>query len=340
MTAFGSQLNEQQIWDTVAYVRTLAVAAPAATTPAGASQAAANAAATGLTMTRVRLSIWPEYDEPRVLVILRGEMAPRQAFPGTITLPLPKGAEIIGAGIISDQDQLLVHPHHVVPGDTLDSLQLNLPTPRFFVEFYYQPFATSTAEKRFTYSSPATYPIELLEVEIQQPLQAVHFTVEPPAMERRTDPQKFTYHQYVYRDVSQGQSHTFQIDYTKTSATPSVPKQASPPPRADTAASRSRTILLSLGILAWAGLMFAGWAWWLGRRRAPLATASDAPLSVRSLQDTLAFLLQEEATPTTQATSAPATQSPPGTVQFCAQCGRKLLPEDRFCAACGKPITR
>ena len=69
-------------------------------------------------MARLRLSIWPEYDDPRVLIMLRGEMTPRQAFPASITLPLPKGAEIIGAGMISEQDELLLHPHQVLPGDS------------------------------------------------------------------------------------------------------------------------------------------------------------------------------------------------------------------------------
>src|SRR5690349_4887499 len=129
MTAFGNQLSQQQLWDTVAYVRTLAAGSEtAAQVPSGTSSKA-SAPVTDLVMARLRLSIWPEYDDPRVLIMLRGEMTPRQAFPASITLPIPKGAEIIGAGMISEQNELLLHPYQVLSGDTQDSLQLNLPVP-------------------------------------------------------------------------------------------------------------------------------------------------------------------------------------------------------------------
>src|SRR5262249_27580939 len=116
MTAFGNQLTAQQIWDTVAYVRTLAAnrSASAASPPAAPAQTPPVA---NLTMLRLRLSIWPEYDDPRVLIMLRGEMAPQEAFPASITLPLPKEAEIVGAGMISERNELLVHPYQVLPGD-------------------------------------------------------------------------------------------------------------------------------------------------------------------------------------------------------------------------------
>src|SRR5919198_2536210 len=184
MTAFGSQLSEQQIWDTVAYVRTLAAGSETAAQVPSSTPSQASAPAADLIMARLRLSIWPEYDDPRVLIMWRGEMTPRQAFPASITLPIPKGAEIIGAGMVSEQNELLLHPHQVLPGATQDTLQLNLPVPRFFVEFYYNPFTTSGPEKRFTYSAPTTYPIEFFEVDIQQPLKATAFTLDPAPTER------------------------------------------------------------------------------------------------------------------------------------------------------------
>ena len=205
----------RRLWDTVAYIRTLTAGAETAAQAPSSTSSKASASTADLVMARLRLSIWPEYDDPRVLIMLRGEMTPRQAFPASITLPIPKGAEIIGAGMISEQNELLLHPHQVLPGDTQDTLQLNLPVPRFFVEFYYNPFTTSGPEKRFVYSAPTTYPIDLFEVDIQQPLKATAFTVDPPSMERTTDKEGFTYHQFTYRDVGKGQSQTFTIAYTK-----------------------------------------------------------------------------------------------------------------------------
>src|SRR5215813_3225845 len=260
MTAFGSQLSEQQIWDTVAYIRTLAAGSETATQVPSSTSSKASTPAADLAMARLRLSIWPEYDDPRVLILLRGEMTPRQAFPASITLPIPKGAEIIGAGMISEQNELLLHPHQVLPGDTQDTLQLNLPVPRFFVEFYYNPFTTSGPEKRFVYPAPTTYPIQLFEVDIQQPLKATAFTLTPAPMEHMTDNQGFTYHKFTYRDVGKGQSQTFTIAYTKTVATPSVSKQQPTSQPTEKARARSDNTLVALSIFAGAILLFAGCA--------------------------------------------------------------------------------
>jgi len=340
MTAFGNQLAEQQLWDTVAYVRTLAVASsttsasPLSTTPSAESPAVAN-----LVMARLRLSIWPEYDDSRVLIMWRGEMAPRQAFPTHITLPLPKGAEIVGAGMISEQNELLHHPYEVLPGDTQDSLQLNLPVPRFFLEFYYGPFTASGAEKRFTYTMPTPYPIEVLEVDIQQPLKATNFTLDPAPMERLTDNQGFTYHQFAYRDIGADQPQTFTISYTKTVPTPSVPKQQPAPQRPRNVRQLSGNVLVSLSILAGAILIFAGWAWLLrGSQSRHIPVASSAPRPTPTPSAFLA-LLQEDVQ-RQETTDATPVQLQTRVVNFCAHCGHNLLSDDRFCSGCGKPIKR
>ncbi len=341
MTAFGSQLSEQQIWDTVAYVRTLAAGSDTAAQVPSSTSSKASAPAADLVMARLRLSIWPEYDDPRILIMLRGEMTPRQAFPASIALPIPKGAEIIGAGMISEQNELLLHPHQVLPGDTHDTLQLNLPVPRFFVEFYYNPFTTSGPEKRFVYPSPTTYPIELFEIDIQQPLKATAFTLDPAPMERVTDNQGFTYHQFTYRDVGKGQSQTFTIAYTKTATPPSISKQRPAPQPTEKVRARSDNTLVALSIFAGAILLFAGCAWLMQRsQRQPMPTTTTPAPSV-SMSDTLLALLREEAQPQeTEITDVPPMLPQTRAINFCANCGRKLLPDDRFCSECGKPIKR
>ena len=98
MTAFGSQLSEQQIWDTVAYVRNLAVGSETAAQVPSSTSSKASAPATDLVMARLRLSIWPEYDDPRVLIMLRGEMTPRQAFLPALPCLYLKALRLLGLG--------------------------------------------------------------------------------------------------------------------------------------------------------------------------------------------------------------------------------------------------
>ena len=40
-------------------------------------------------LDRLQIDLWPEYDRPAMLVILRGIMAEGTVVPATITLPMP-----------------------------------------------------------------------------------------------------------------------------------------------------------------------------------------------------------------------------------------------------------
>jgi len=210
--------------------------------------------------------------------------------------------------------------------------------PRFFVEFYYNPFTTSGPEKRFVYLFPTTYPIELFEVDIQQPLKATAFTLDPAPIERTTDNQGFTYHQFTYRDVGKGQSQTFTIAYTKTAPVPSVSKQQPTPQPTEKARAHSDNTLVALGIFAGAILLFAGCAWLMQRSQHQPMPTTTAPAPSVSMSDTLLALLREDTQP--QATEVADVPPPTRVMNFCTNCGRKLLPDDRFCSGCGKPIKR
>jgi hypothetical protein len=330
MSAFGTQLTVQELWDTVAYVRTL----PALShTPADAPTTVSpgtGGPSPDLRIVRLRLSIWPEYDDPRVLVMFRGEMAPHSVFPTHITLPLPKGAAVIGAGMISEQGELLLHPHQVRPEEAGDSLEINLPVARFFVEFYYNPFTEGT-EKRFTYAAPTTYPIERLEVDIQQPLQATRFTTEPQAMSRETDEQSFTYHRFIYHNLGKGDTRRFTVIYTKTAAMPSVTKGQPTSEVIQQPRTAVHTLVLACGMLGGAAVVFGGGAWlWTSyqRRRWTSPTHQTPPVSPPATVQLHA-----------QTTFVPMpTTSGRHTPNFCSNCGAKLQAEYRFCPRCGRPF--
>lgn len=319
MPAFAGQLSAENIWDTVAYIRTLVTATPSAPT-----QSVTTTTPAALVLARLRVLIWPEYDDPRVLVILRGEMSPRQAFPTIIKLPIPKQTEIIGAGMISETNELLLHPHEVVSGAQEDIITLNLPVPRFFIEFYI-PLQASKANKRFMYNVTASYPIELLEVDIQQPTQATAFVTEPASMEQATDRQGFTHYQFAYRDLAAGETQQFTVTYTRTVAAPSVTKQQPlSAPATPEAAPRSplSTPHIAFFTLAVVALLFTGFAWvWTQRQRRrgdPVTTSIPA----QTIPD--------------PSISLPTTLSVPR--NFCSQCGNKIHPEHRFCARCGNAL--
>jgi hypothetical protein len=313
MPGFGSQLDDQDIRNTVAYVQTLAEAQPAPPAQAEAEPPA------DLRIARLQLSIWPEYDDPRVLIIIRGELAPGVAYPTHVTLPIPKGAELIGAGMISELGELLLHPHRVIPGDASDSLEITLPSPGFFAELYFDPFEASGDAKRFGYTFEAPYPINQFDVDIQKPYTASEFGTEPPAMAQETEGRDTTYHRFAYRDVAAGQPTTFTVSYVKTDPQPSVPKAGSPP-AADSPAARGPQdrLLIYFGILAGVTAAYVlGTLLWIAyrRRRAAPTSPETQPLPL----------------------TAPSVPPPaaPAAANFCSHCGRALDADYAFCPGCG-----
>ena len=319
MPGFGNQLNDQEIRDTVAYVQTLATGLSAMAQPETESNASAQS--NGLRITRLQLSVWPEYDDPRVLLIMRGELAPGIPFPTQVNLPVPPNAEIIGAGMISELGELLLHPHRVVSGDTSQTLEITLPSRRFFAELYYDPFETSGDTKRFSYTFRAPYPIDQLDVDVQQPYTASDFVIEPPAMAQESEGRDTTYHRFLYRDMAPGQEETFAVSYVKTDAQPSVVKTDDPQADGvDHKGPQDRKFIYSAVLAGVIAAYVLGTLLWVAyrRRRAPFLAAKPATLPM----------------------AAPPTPTPatPVTNNFCSQCGRALNTDYAFCPGCGHAI--
>lgn len=342
MKAFGNQLAPQEIWNVVAYVRTLSVEASQPERLSESAEASQQTRSTALVMQQFHVSIWPQYDDPRVLIMLRGEMVPQHTFPTRIAIPIPKDVEIIGAGMISEQDEMLLHPYHIISGPSADSLELHLPVPRFFVEFYYNPFVIRGLEKRFTYAVNVAYPTTLLTIDIQQPLRVENFVIDPQPT-GQVSQQGFIHHQFAYRDLSEGQTQTFNISYTATSTAPSISqRQSAPTQQRESLATPGKPvaqniIVPSLVMLACVTGIFVGSVWWW-----KLSRYHEDQAVLKALSTAEPFSLPQEIPGGSQDAQANAISLAISTLStrpnFCVHCGYKLRHSDRFCPQCGKRI--
>jgi hypothetical protein len=222
-----------------------------------------------------------------------------------------------------------------------------LPVSRFFLELYYTAFDVKEAQRRFVHTIAVPYPIEVLEIDIQPPLQASQFVVEPQPLEQSTDRHGFTHAQFVYRNLEKEQAYQFTIAYTRMTIEPSVAKQQSPltsQPTSRQEVSRGSPLSSSwaaLGILTGVVVVFASGAWlWTSRQRHRATKAtSEEPLPHQHQELTAASLLQPESQKAQGyypdgVLTQPSSQAP----NFCSNCGRKLQSLDRFCAGCGRPL--
>ncbi len=280
-------------------------------------------AAEDLKIKRVSIAIWPEYDDPRVLVQYSGEFS-GGPFPQRVQLYVPKGVAINSACAVNPDGQ---HTSEVWEmkdtGDGYALVTYNLPIPTFHLEFYYDPLE-GTPDKSMTYLFKAPYAIESLQLEVQQPLKAGNFSVTPPTTSIGTDAQGFQYYNYSYSDLERDRVIELKIAYTKSDPNPSVKRQGAASTKGSPSGGAASDMNWGMVILLIGGALLLGVAaYWVvdQRSRRDYGPQRYSPPPMKSARKGSADR------------AAPAGG-------FCANCGQALEAGDRFCPRCGTRARR
>lgn len=283
--------------------------------------------AAGPTIAQMQISIWPEYDDPRVLVILRGRFADSTGFPRDVSFPIPAGAEVNAAAYTDAEGKLLSQSWKVDSGPSGQTVTYNLPTPSFQVEYYYEGL-TGKDDKKLNFSTQFQYPITALAVDIQRPRTATNFQLDPKPESQSNDSQGFQYGLYNFKDFPANKPLSFKVSYTKTDPSPSVERSAAPPPEVAqpataagapaltrTTSSGPSPIVIVLATIGVGGLVVVGGILYLQRRQSQAEEYDEDDWDDRG--------------------------RPPrggGPANFCTQCGTRLRPGVRFCPECGTKV--
>lgn len=272
------------------------------------------------------LRLWPEYDDPGLLVIASGSFGESTALPFSAAFPLPEGTRGIQATVNDPTKGLMNRQWSVSDGKLVYDLDL----PDYHFEYYVdRPPSGEQREIRYTFEAP--YRMNALEVAVQQPARATDFSLEPAPTGSYVGSDGLTYYTFTKDALAPGEKLDIAIRYSKndnalTSASPVV---AATQPAAAPASAVQPTAT-------------AGTPDWL-----PYALIGAGILGVAAV--TGYYLLQQRQT---RAASA-RTKAPRPTVTaesiasrasatsisgvFCTQCGRRFGADERFCAQCGTP---
>lgn len=285
------------------------------------------AAAQGaLTIPQASLKLWPEYDDPGVLVILSGDFANDATFPQTVAFPIAEGARNIQATVNDPAKGLLSQQWQMQDG----KVSYSLPQPGFHIE-YYVDRPVSGDKREITYTFEAPYPIKSLQIEVQQPARSTDFSMTPGPTSTITRTDGLVYHALNLENLAAGEKRDIAISYVKTDSGLTSPQlaltSATPAPQAAATSAQPQTkpaaqtpwlpiLLIGVGLLALIGI---GVYWFLSRRH------TVAP--VKPVRPTVASAPRQSA----------IQPAPGGAAVFCTQCGHTLRPKDRFCPKCGAP---
>ena len=176
----------------------------------------------GLDIGRMRISIWPEYDDPGVLVIYDGRFSDDSQFPTKTSFFIPKGAVISDVCSLSPEGQHYCQLYETIKGEgDMDKVLMALPFPNFYLSYHTAALDLTSQQRDVTFTLLANHHIENVEVDVQQPLRSSDFTINPGDGDL-SEAKGFNHFQYEMKNVGVGEERVFKIAYQKTDVKPSV----------------------------------------------------------------------------------------------------------------------
>jgi hypothetical protein len=263
-------------------------------------------------LANMQIEIWPEFDRPAALVILRGALAVDAAVPAELTLRIPATSGGPSAMAYSETagGNLLNLEHQSEKEGEFIKLRFKVPQRFFHVEFY-EPVATDKSERSYIYVWPGDMGVKRMNLVVQEPASASNFSVQPKLEAATTGQDGLRYRSADLGAQAAGKSLPIKLSYAKMGARTSaeILGQKAPEPAPAPAAASALTPAPAAGsndevtkgvlifILAISLLIALGSAvlWWRGR--------------------------------------APAQRK--GGAGACTQCGTPREAGDRFCSNCG-----
>lgn len=272
-----------------------------------------------LTFSQVHVDLWPEYDQPDMLVIYRMVLAPEVSLPAQISLRIPRQAGNPYNVAMQEMDGQLYNMTYSTEVDG-DWLRVTFTTASRIIQLeYYDPAMTRDGDQRhFVFSWPGDYEVTDMVVQVLQPVNAGQMSITPGTTTPFEGENGLLYHAMQVGKVNRGMSFRLRIDYEKPDDTLTnaglQPVQPNAPLQSDGLTGNltlDRFIPFILGAVGL--LLLLGGAFWMitnrGRERAPVTSRPRHRASAR----------------------------PVGEDQnvYCSRCGKKAAPGDAFCRACG-----
>jgi len=268
----------------------------------------------------VSVDIWPEYDQPAVLVIYHISLSPDITLPANLNLRVPAQAEVFAVAIADPANGLLNTPYDRTLQGSWATLKITANSRDVQVE-YYDALVKNRTTRHIVYEWPGDYAVDAFAVALQQPVGATDMVTDPVLSKSSVGQDGFAYYQSAPQTLATGQSFTLTADYQKATdalSTTGLPVQPTQPLNASTPGRVTMSGILTWvlagigGALIVVGIVGGLYMWKNGTRRSSAARKRHAQ---------------------------PQQASETGAV-YCYQCGKRAQPGDVFCRTCGMRLRK
>lgn len=277
-------------------------------------------AQTNITLASMQVQLWPEYDQPSMLVITDFKLAEATSFPTDLTFRIPLDANLIAVAAYDNTGNLInaVFDGPNVEGDyQAFTITMEAASGRFE---YYQPLTFSGTQRTYIYSWDGTYAVDAFEARVLEPLDTTSLTTVPK-LDSISQENGAKYFQGKPVKLGQGEEFKLNLQYNKTSDSLIASAQGvqpSAPVDENTTGRISINNYLPYIIGGIGVLLIAGGLVYYFR-----AGSSSTKRSRRRAHSGA----EEE--------GAGAAED-----VYCPQCGTRAKPNDRFCRTCGARLRR
>ncbi len=269
-----------------------------------------------ITLSTLQIQLWPEYDQPKMLVIYDFRLPVSVKLPVSVTMSIPKDAHLVAVASQASDGSLL-NTDYI--GPTVDAawqtITIQIQTATTYHIEYYQSLTRSGQQRQFTYRWPGSYAVGDMSISIRVPPDTTSIVTDP-AMKSTTGADGTPSLIKDFGALPAGEQLPLQITYTKTTETLSVPQESVQPSKPIGSSTPGRVLLTNylpyiLGVLGVLGVGAAAVYFLQPRgRRAP---GRERHRKARS---------ENAGKPDV----------------YCHQCGARAQMGDRFCRVCGTEL--
>ncbi|MFN8412138.1 MAG: zinc ribbon domain-containing protein [Anaerolineales bacterium] len=136
-------------------------------------------AQTNITLPSMSVQLWPEYDQPSMLVLTDFELPADTALPVNLTFRIPKDANLIAVANYTSDGKLAdaVFDGPKADGDwQVFTITMNSTAARFE---YYDAITFSGNKRIYSYLWDGTYAVDQFNIRVLQPLDTTSLTTDP-----------------------------------------------------------------------------------------------------------------------------------------------------------------
>jgi hypothetical protein len=271
-------------------------------------------------LSSLKVSLWPEYDQPTMLVIYTFTLSPDTQLPANITLRIPAATGAPNA--------VAVGPSFAEVGDTPYTRQVlgewaeisfiaTMPAVQF--EYYDPGLVKEGSARQFVYQWTGEYAVESMVMEVQTPVNAADMRLTPNLGGGVRGTDGLVYYVSQIGSLNAGQTFQISLDYQKDDdilTAQSLPIQPIHP-ISNTTSGRLNLggpLPWFIGLLGLVLILGGGFWYYQSGQRGPL----PKPKKRRGQRK--------------------ESKLEAGGEVYCSQCGKRASSNDRFCRSCGTKI--